>query len=253
MAWKVVQLDWIYLEAYIVSHLIEAQKLVKKNSIFYTSVIWTVVTVKYHTCYILLVLFISWYWIVNCERQDLQYSWPLPSLHFTVSFLEAVSLNDTGPSGNGSQFGITHPFSTLSFIFILFCKLKHIVYPETFYDHPDQVRISWSTFSFSLFKKLTLLGWHGLKKLYKFQVFSSITHHLYIALCAHHPKSHLPSPCRWPFLPFPISHTPFSSGNQHTIVCVYEYVCLFVAFSFISHLSEIIQSLTFSVWLTLHS
>lgn len=51
VAWKIVQQDWIYLKAYTVSPLTEGQKLVKKNSIFYTSVIRTVVTVKYHTCY----------------------------------------------------------------------------------------------------------------------------------------------------------------------------------------------------------
>ena len=36
---------------------------------------------------------------------------------------------------------------------------------------------------------LNLLGWHWLTKLYRFQVYSSIMHHLHIVLCVHHPKS----------------------------------------------------------------
>ena len=46
----------------------------------------------------------------------------------------------------------------------------------------------------------------SLIKLDRFQVYSSMTHHLYIVLCAHHPKSSLlPSPCiRHPFAPYQI-------------------------------------------------
>ena len=58
-----------------------------------------------------------------------------------------------------------------------------------------------------LLKKLCwkiLLGWHWLIKLYRFQVYNSITHHLYIVLCIHHPKSSLlPSP----FIPSLLSST----------------------------------------------
>ena len=56
---------------------------------------------------------------------------------------------------------------------------------------------------------LNLLGWHWLIKLHGFQVYNSITHHLYIVLCVYHPKSSLlPSPFIPP-LPFPTtSHAP---------------------------------------------
>ena len=38
-----------------------------------------------------------------------------------------------------------------------------------------------------LLKKLNLLGWHWLIKLYRFQVYNSMIHHLQIVLCVHHP------------------------------------------------------------------
>ena len=45
------------------------------------------------------------------------------------------------------------------------------------------------------FFQLNLLRWHRLIKLYRFQVYDSTTHHLYMVLCVHHPKSSLlPSP-----------------------------------------------------------
>ena len=73
-------------------------------------------------------------------------------------------------------------------------------------------------FYIQFFKKLNLLGCL-LRKLYRFKVYSSVTHHLYIALCVHHPKSGLlPSPVN-PLLP---PSPPFPSGNHRTVVCVYE-------------------------------
>ena len=52
---------------------------------------------------------------------------------------------------------------------------------------------------------LNLLGCHWLIKLYRFQVYDSIIHHLYIVLCVHHPKLN--------FLPSPfISAIPFSAS-----------------------------------------
>ena len=63
---------------------------------------------------------------------------------------------------------------------------------------------------------------------------------MYTALCIHHPKSNcLPSSYIWPPLLF-ITSTPFHLVNNHTVVCVYEFlfvflVCPFVVFSFISH------------------
>ena len=41
----------------------------------------------------------------------------------------------------------------------------------------------------ALFLKLNLLRWHWLIRLYTFPVYNSMTHHLRIELCAHHPNS----------------------------------------------------------------
>ena len=59
---------------------------------------------------------------------------------------------------------------------------------------------------------IKLLGWHWLIRLYRVQVYHSITHHLYVALCALHPQSRLLlPPCIWPPLTSsnsPKSHSP---------------------------------------------
>ena len=58
--------------------------------------------------------------------------------------------------------------------------------------------------------RLNLLGWQWLIKLHRSQVYNSIVHHLYIVLCAHHPKSGvLPSPLipTIPLLPPPPAKT----------------------------------------------
>ena len=76
------------------------------------------------------------------------------------------------------------------------------------------------------FLKFYLLGWQWLIKLHRFQVYNSVIHHLYIALCAHCPKSPyiwLPSPFTTP--------TPLPSGNHHTIV--HFWVFVFLLYSFI--------------------
>ena len=44
----------------------------------------------------------------------------------------------------------------------------------------------------SYFKKI--FEWHWLIKLYRFQVYNSIIHHMYIAVCVHPRSSLLPSP-----------------------------------------------------------
>ena len=57
---------------------------------------------------------------------------------------------------------------------------------------------------------------------YRFQLYNSTIHHLYIILCVHHPESSLhPSPFIPPYslLPPP---SPFPTGNHNTVVCVYE-------------------------------
>ena len=55
------------------------------------------------------------------------------------------------------------------------------------------------------------IGWHWLIKLYRFQVYSSIMHHLYNVLCVHHPRSSLiPSPFTPPFTLFYLPPPPFS-------------------------------------------
>ena len=89
---------------------------------------------------------------------------------------------------------------------------------------------------------LNLLGWHWLIRFYRFQVYISMIHDLYIALCLHLKPNHPPSPWIRPPLPF-TAPRPLPSGNHHTVVCVYE--CQF----YIPHESEIIWFLAFSNWL----
>ena len=100
------------------------------------------------------------------------------------------------------------------------------------------------------FKKiwLNLLEWHWLIKLYRFQVYNSITHHLYVVLCIHHPQSSL-----LPSLFIPPSPTPFSpSDNHHTFVCLNKFFCMLTSFIFFTQCpnpppSNICQSV-FWIW-----
>ena len=97
------------------------------------------------------------------------------------------------------------------------------------------------------FFKMNLLGWHWLIKLYRFQMYNSTTHHLYIVLCVHHPKSSLlpspfipltrkrPSPSPTPittmplscfyvgFLPNPPTPCP-SDSHPPGLFSIYEYL-----------------------------
>ena len=73
------------------------------------------------------------------------------------------------------------------------------------------------------------MEWHWLIILGRSQGYDSTIHHLYIVLCAHHPKSSLlPSPFT---LLYPPLHppTPFPSGN-HQIVTVHFFFFLFSFF-----------------------
>ena len=88
---------------------------------------------------------------------------------------------------------------------------------------------------------LNLLGWHWLIRFYRFQVYISMIHDLYIALCLHLKPNHPPSPWIRPPLPF-TAPRPLPSGNHHTVVCVYE--CQF----YIPHMNEIIWFLVFADW-----
>ena len=88
----------------------------------------------------------------------------------------------------------------------------------------------------------------------------SMIHDLHMALCAHHPKSNYPlPPYIWPPLAF-TTPLPLPSGKHHTVFYVYEflflcfsYLCLYSFQLYMTHLSEIIWFLTFSIWLTLLS
>ena len=96
---------------------------------------------------------------------------------------------------------------------------------------------------------MTLFGWHWLIKLYRFQVYNSITHHLYIVLCVHHTMSGLlPSPFIPPYSPLPPLHplsfcclpmrvffwffclipSPFSldPDSCQSVPCIYESVSI---------------------------
>ena len=90
-----------------------------------------------------------------------------------------------------------------------------------------------------LFFKLNILWWHWLIKLYRFQVYNSIIHHLYIILYVHHPKSSLlPSPFNSNlFTLFCFPPPPFTSGNHYTVVCVYKFCFLFLfnSYTFVTH------------------
>ena len=52
-----------------------------------------------------------------------------------------------------------------------------------------KIQTFWKSFKKTFY--MNLLGWHRLIKLYRFQVYGFITHHLYIVLCVHHPKASL--------------------------------------------------------------
>ena len=96
---------------------------------------------------------------------------------------------------------------------------------------------------------LNLLGWYWLIRSYRFQVHISTIHDLYIELCTHHSKSnHLPSTAVWYSLLF-TTHLP-SFPVLTTVVCLCEFLFVFlvypfVAFSFRTHMSEIVCFLFF--------
>ena len=82
---------------------------------------------------------------------------------------------------------------------------------------------------FSHFKfYLNLMGWHWLIKLYRFQVYSFIIHH--VCFIVRSPPQIMSFsftiyfPYTFSYLPPP----PFPSGNHHTVVCVWEglFFCL---------------------------
>ena len=79
------------------------------------------------------------------------------------------------------------------------------------------------------------LGWHWLIKLYRLQVYNSITHHLYIVLCVYHPSQvsfhRYLSPCPLvpPPLPFsPVTTTVLSVSMRLFYVCMYVF-CLILS------------------------
>ena len=82
-----------------------------------------------------------------------------------------------------------------------------------------------------------ILGWYCLIRSYRFQVHTSVIPDLYIALCAHHPKS---SPATMYLAPF---STALPFGSHHAVVCVYEFQFYF------SHMREIIWVSPFPDWL----
>ena len=101
------------------------------------------------------------------------------------------------------------------------------------------------------------MGWHWLIDLYRFEVYNSMIIDVCILHCVPTTQSQILFHHHI-FAPFSLYYpTPLPSGNYHTGVCVYEFsvflfVCLFVAFSFISHIW--VKSYgSFSVWLTLLS
>ena len=79
------------------------------------------------------------------------------------------------------------------------------------------------------------LWWHWLIKLYMFQMYISMIHHLYVSLCGHHPKSHHLSPCVWsPSSLFPPNALP--SGNRRTVAVFVRFRLFICCFRFISYI-----------------
>lgn len=82
---------------------------------------------------------------------------------------------------------------------------------------------------------------------YKFQVYSSVICHVLTTPRLGSFRHHISDPLH----PLPLPSTPLPSGDRHSVVCIYEFVCLFlcsfVPFRFTSHMSEILWFLSFSV------
>ena len=116
------------------------------------------------------------------------------------------------------------------------------VCPGTPY-HPDLFPSSHKSLWDYILFLIKFIGGQWLISSCRFQAYNSMMHHLYIALCAHPPKSDLLlSLYVWPLLPFTVPPMPFSL-TATTLLSVSEHFCLFichayscVAFSFISHL-----------------
>lgn len=70
-------------------------------------------------------------------------------------------------------------------------KLFHFTFPPAVLKSSN-ISTSSIVFFFPFLKfVLHLLQWHSLIKLYSFQVYNSMIHHLYIAVCAHNPKPNI--------------------------------------------------------------
>lgn len=76
--------------------------------------------------------------------------------------------------------------------------------------------------SFFYYFLLNLLGWCWLVKLYRFQVYNSVTHHLYIALCSP-PRVNSPS-ISMCLTPFTLLYHPLTLFN-----CMKHAACLLVS------------------------
>ena len=117
--------------------------------------------------------------------------------------------------------------------------------------------LEFAFFVLFIFYLLNLFGWHWLIKLYRFQVYNSKIHHVYIVLCAHHPKSSLLSPsfvCIYPLQPpsnplslwstfstflnplnfFTASPGLLYSESTQSVPCIYESVSIFFVSLFCS-------------------
>ena len=83
--------------------------------------------------------------------------------------------------------------------------------------------------------------------LHKFHMSKFIIQDLQTILCAQHPESSLlPLPYIWPRLYSFFSPHSSSTCNHHSVV--YEFV-YFLFFVYIPHMSEVMQFLSFSIWL----
>lgn len=83
------------------------------------------------------------------------------------------------------------------------------------------------------FFQIKFIGVTLLTNLYRFQVYSSTMHELYIALRAHHPKVKSCLTVYRPPLPL-LSPILLASGNQHPVVQVYEFLFILLAHLLVS-------------------
>ena len=139
---------------------------------------------------------------------------------------------------NHSQAGFTLQPIKNFLIFLLpltFLTISSVALPN---QNGFSVKINLNIF-------IKFIGWPWLIKLCSFQAYNSTTHHLYIVLSVHHPKSSLlPLPFTTPLSPSPTSpYFPVPLG----ITKLLSVSMSFLGFLFISHFLFLLNPFTFFI------